>query len=162
MLNLRTLLTFVACLLLAAAAGAQELGDADPLFQDNAIVDITINAPFPSLLKRRPNEEYLPGTLSYADADGNDVMLDIGIRTRGNFRRQKRICPFPPLRVNLEKSQTKGTLFHKQNKLKLVAHCRDNSYRYEVFGGIHILLSSSLLCRHYILFTVLCIFWNRL
>ena len=131
MLNLRTLLAFVACLLLAATAGAQEPGDADPLFQDTAVIDITINAPFPSLLKRRPNEEYLTGTLSYADADGNDVILDIGIRTRGNFRRQKRICPFPPLRVNLEKSQTKGTLFHKQNKLKLVAHCRDNSDRYE-------------------------------
>ena len=131
MLNLRTLTTIVACLLLAATAGAQVSGDADPLFQDNAVIDITINAPFPSLLKRRPNEEYLPGTLAYADADGNDVMLDIGIRTRGNFRRQKRICPFPPLRVNLDKAQTKGTLFHKQNKLKLVAHCRDNSARYE-------------------------------
>lgn len=131
MLNLRTLLGILACLLLAAAAGAQESGNADPLFQDTAVIDITINAPFPSLLKRRPNEEYLPGTLSYADADGNDVMLNIGIRTRGNFRRQKRICPFPPLRVNLDKAQTKGTLFRKQNKLKLVAHCRDKSERYE-------------------------------
>jgi hypothetical protein len=41
------------------------------------------------------------------------------------------VCPFPPLRVNVDKSQTKGTLFHKQDKLKLVAHCRDNSERYE-------------------------------
>jgi len=131
MLNLRTSLAIVACVLLAAAAGAKEPRDADPLFQDTTVINITINAPFPSLLKRRPNEEYLPGTLSYADADGNDVTLNMGIRTRGNFRRQKRICPFPPLRVNLDKAQTKGTLFHKQNKLKLVAHCRDRSERYE-------------------------------
>ena len=131
MLNFRTLPAIVACFLLATGAGAQVPGDPDPLFQGHTVIDITITAPFPSLLKRRPNEEYLPGTLAYSDADGNVVTLEMGIRTRGNFRRQPRICPFPPLRVNLDKSQTKGTLFHKQNKLKLVAHCRDRSERYE-------------------------------
>lgn len=131
MLNLRNLLIVIAFSLLATGAVAQVLGDPDPLFQDHTVIDITITAPFPSLLKRRPNEEYLPGTLAYSDADGSVVTLEIGIRTRGNFRRQPRICPFPPLRVNLDKSQTKDTLFHKQNKLKLVAHCRDNSDRYE-------------------------------
>lgn len=131
MLNLRNLVTISVCMSLAATAGAQTPGDPDPLFQDHAVIDITITAPFPSLLKRRPNEEYLPGTLSYSDADGSVVTLEMGIRTRGNFRRQPRVCPFPPLRINLDKAQTKDTLFHKQNKLKLVAHCRDRSERYE-------------------------------
>lgn len=131
MLNLRTLLALIACSLPGGWADAQEAGEPDPLFQDTAIIDITITAPFPSLLKRRPNEEYLPGSLSYNDADGNVVTMDIGIRTRGNYRRQPRVCPFPPLRVNLDKSQVKGTLFRKQDKLKLVAHCRDRSERYE-------------------------------
>jgi hypothetical protein len=83
------------------------------------------------LLKRRPNEEYLPGSIEYTETDGSTVTIDMGIRTRGNYRRQKRVCPFPPLRLNIDKSQAKGTLFHKQDKLKLVAHCRDNSERYE-------------------------------
>jgi hypothetical protein len=131
MLNLRRIITIIACLLLAAIAGAQVPGDADPLFQDDAVIDITITAPLPSLLKRRPDEEYLPATLSYGDADGNTVTIEMGIRTRGNYRRQPRVCPFPPLRINLDKSQTKGTLFDKQDKLKLVAHCRDKSDRYE-------------------------------
>ena len=131
MLNLRRLLALIACSLIAGWANSQEAGDPDPLFQDTAVIDITITAPFPSLLKRRPNAAYLPDSLSYNDADGNVVNLDIGIRTRGNYRRQPRVCPFPPLRVNLDKSQVKGTLFHKQNKLKLVAHCRDGSERYE-------------------------------
>jgi len=131
MLNFRNLLTVIACLLLATGASAQVLGDPDPLFRDHAVIDITITAPLPSLLKERPDEEYLPGTLAYSDADGSVVTLNIGIRTRGNFRRESKNCPFPPLRINLDKAQTKGTLFRKQNKLKLVAHCRDKSERYE-------------------------------
>jgi hypothetical protein len=45
----------------------------------------------------------------------------VSIRTRGNFRRE--FCTFPPLQLNFKKSQVKGTLFKKQDKLKLVAPC---------------------------------------
>lgn len=123
----------IAVILFCAAplVAALESGEADPLFQDDAVVEITITAPMKSLLRERSDEEYLPGTLAYTDADGSVVEFDIGIRTRGNYRRQPRVCPFPPLRVNIKKSQAKGTLFHKQDKLKLVAHCRDNSERYQ-------------------------------
>ena len=131
MLNFHNLLAVAVCSLLASLAGAQGSGEPDPLFQDKTVVEITITAPFPSLLKRRPNEEYLPGSLSYTDAGGNVVNIDMGIRTRGNYRRQPRVCPFPPLRINLDTTQAKDTLFHKQDKLKLVAHCRDRSQRYE-------------------------------
>jgi hypothetical protein len=50
------------------------------------------------------------------------------ISARGNFR--KRICDFPPLSLNFRKSQVTGTLFENQDKLKIVAHCKD-SRRYE-------------------------------
>ena len=131
MLNRCKLLIAVAFLFAAPIAIALEPGEPDPLFQDDSVVEITITAPMKSLLRVRSDEDYLPGTLAYTDADGSVVEFDIGIRTRGNFRRQPRVCPFPPLRVNIKKSQAKGTLFHKQDKLKLVAHCRDNSERYE-------------------------------
>lgn len=131
MLNFRTLLAIIVCSLPGSWTSAQEAGGPDPLFQDHAVVDITITAPMPTLLKRRPDDVYLPGTASYTDADGNVVSLEIGIRTRGNFRRQPRVCPFPPLRINFKKGQVEGTLFHNQDKLKLVAHCRDKSARYE-------------------------------
>jgi len=117
--------------LLAVAAWALDNGDPDPLFRDDAVVEITITAPMPELLKHRPDEEYLPGKLAYTEADGSVTELDIGIRTRGNYRRQPRVCPFPPLRLNIKKSDARGTLFDRQDKLKLVAHCRDNSERYE-------------------------------
>ena len=131
MLNCRKLLTVVGFVLATPIAHALEAGDPDPLFRDDSVVEITITAPMKPLLGHRPDEEYLPGTLTYTEADGSVVDIDIGIRTRGNFRRQPRVCPFPPLRINLKKSQARDTLFHEQDKLKLVAHCRDRSERYE-------------------------------
>ena len=128
MLNFRKSLITIVLLLAAANAAASE---PDPLFQDDSLIEVTITAPMKALLGHRPDAEYLAGALSYTEADGSIVEFDIGIRTRGNFRRQSRVCPFPPLRLNINKSQAKGSLFHKQNKLKLVAHCRDNSERYE-------------------------------
>jgi hypothetical protein len=131
MLNLRILPVVCLLPLCLSLASAQDTGKADPLFDNHSVIALTITAPFPSLLKRRPNEEYLPGSIAYTDVDGSEVKIDLGIRTRGNYRRQKRVCPFPPLRINMDKSQVKATLFDKQDKLKLVAHCRDNSGRYE-------------------------------
>jgi hypothetical protein len=131
MLNWRNLL--IAALLPLATTGAIALepADPDPLFRDDSLLEIRITAPMKTLLGERPNDTYLRGTLSYQEIDGKTVEFDVGIRTRGNFRRQTRVCPFPPLRINFKNSQVNGTLFQHQNKLKLVAHCRDDSDRYE-------------------------------
>ena len=131
MLNWRKLLIAALLPLAATSAIALEPADPDPLFQDDSLLEIRITAPMKTLLGERPNDTYLRGTLSYQEADGKIVEFDVGIRTRGNFRRQTQVCPFPPLRINFKKSQVKGTLFRHQDKLKLVAHCRDNSDRYE-------------------------------
>ena len=63
--------------------------------------------------------------MSFSDDSGQPVELSVEIRTRGNYRRQKRICPFAPLRLDFRKSEVKDTLFDKQDKLKLVTHCRN-------------------------------------
>jgi hypothetical protein len=98
------------------------------LFQDVEILEATLTAPLTTLVKERPKENYLPGVFQYAVADGTAFKLDIEIRTRGHFRHNT--CDFPPLSLNFKKSQTDGTLFDKQKKLKLVVHC-DDSKRYE-------------------------------
>jgi hypothetical protein len=131
MLILHKHLILLALLIATPVASAVEPGQPDSLFQDDSIIEITITAPMGALLDERPDDDYLPGSLVFTEADGSIVELDIGIRTRGNYRRQARVCPFPPLRLNIKKSQAAGSLFHKQDKLKLVAHCRDNSGRYE-------------------------------
>jgi hypothetical protein len=112
------------------AAHAQDSKDHDPLFSSNDTLEVRIEAPFKMLEFERPTEEYAAAKFRYKAQGDDEVELDIGIRTRGNLRLRKEICPFPPLRINFEKSQAKDTLFDKQDKLKVVTHCQNNSPRY--------------------------------
>jgi len=110
--------------LMVSAAIAQEPRSPDPLFQSVEILDVRIVAPLTALLDERPIDEELPATLRYEDSAGQIQEFDIGIRARGRFRRQKAVCSFPPMRLNFKTGETKGTLFHKQDKVKLVTHCQ--------------------------------------
>jgi hypothetical protein len=103
-----------------------------PLFESHDLIQWTIAAPFREIFKDRDQEsEEHPGTFSYVDVDGNSVELEVQIRTRGKFRLQRSTCGFPNLRVNFKKSQVENTVFHNQDKLKLVAHCQNNRDEYE-------------------------------
>jgi hypothetical protein len=116
---------------LAGAASAQGTAEPDPLFRGDTTLAVRIVSALDVLAEERPQEEYVPGTLSYIADDGTNVELDIGIRTRGNFRRREDICLFPPLRLNFKKKQVEGTLFDGQDKMKLVTHCNPSSRIYE-------------------------------
>ena len=115
-------------LLVFASSAAAKPGDADPLFQGNETLHVTVAAPLSTLVRERSTEEELQGTLSYTVPGGETGTLDIKLRARGHSRQQ--ICDLPPLWLNLKKSQVKDTLFDQQDKLKLAVHCKD-SERYE-------------------------------
>lgn len=117
--------------LLPMAAAAQIAGEPDPLFRSNEIIDIRIAAPFSTIMDQRNTDEEFEGTLQYTSDAGEIVEVDVGVRSRGRFRMRKRVCDFAPLRLNFRKSQIEGSLFHKQDKVKLVTHCEDNSKRYQ-------------------------------
>lgn len=102
----------------------------DPLFADDSTLNVTLTAPLSTIVRERPTEGYVPGVFQYVDADGNTRTLNVGLRTRGNFRLQT--CGFPPLRVNFKKSAVRDTLFDGQDKLKMVVHC-ENRESYEQF-----------------------------
>ena len=116
--------------MLAVAVVGPESIAAAPLFEDDPAIRVTIAAPLTTLVRKRPDDEELPGTFSYTADDGSAVVLDVKLRTRGNYRRQRRTCPFPPVRINFRKSQVKNTTFAGQDKLKLVTHCRNNNASY--------------------------------
>ncbi len=114
----------------SAAADNDDSDDAVPLFEDNRVLDVSITAPFDDIMRTRSLEEEVPGVFVYVDPDtGDDVSLDIEVRARGKFRRQKEICSFAPLRLDFRKSNQ--TLFANSDKLKLVTHCRNGSGTYE-------------------------------
>ena len=118
-------LVFVLIAALGTAAGSVR---ADPLFQDDEALEVTLAAPLTTLVRERPTDEELLGTLTYAGEDGDAVTLDVKVRARGHSR--NRICDLPPLWLNFKKSEVKDTLFDKQDKLKLAVHCQD-SERYQ-------------------------------
>ncbi|MEJ2297479.1 MAG: hypothetical protein P8X94_03035, partial [Woeseiaceae bacterium] len=112
------------------AADTKDSDTAVPLFEDNGVLDVTITAPFDNIMHTRSLEEEMPGTLVYVDpVTGEEVSLDIEVRARGKFRRQKEICSFAPLRLDFKKSNE--TLFANSDKLKLVTHCRNGWELYE-------------------------------
>jgi len=120
----RSTVSGAALFLIVSAATAEEPRSPDPLFQSTDILDVRIVAPLTTLLDERSLEEEFPATLEYNDSSGKAVKFNTQIRTRGRFRLQKDICAFPPMRLNFKTSETKDTLFHKQDKVKLVTHCQ--------------------------------------
>ena len=124
------LINFFATAALLAGISSVQAADADALFAEFSTLEVTVTAQFEQIMRDRPEEEYLPATFEYVAMDGSAHEFDIGIRTRGEFRRRREICPFAPLRVNFQKKQLDDTIFDKQDKLKLVTHCRNNSARY--------------------------------
>lgn len=117
--------------LLTCPAVVFAAANVDPLFASQELLEARLVTPVARIMRDRPIEEYVPGTFSFTGADGEVVEFEAGVRTRGNFRRKPGTCKFAPLRLNFKKSQTKDTLFDKQDKLKLVTHCQNDSWRYQ-------------------------------
>ena len=107
----------------AAPAAGQESA---PLFADHSPLLVTIEADLRAVRDDRSDDpEERPARISWTLADGSVRSADLQIRTRGNFRLQKRNCQMPPIRLNFRTSEMEGTVFEGQDKLKLVTHCRD-------------------------------------
>lgn len=120
-------------LLATAIAGAALLptsasllaAEADRLFASSEPMQITIEGPLRALSRDRNEEgERRPGTLSYTTAAGERASLEVELQPRGQSRRDRDVCTFPPLWVHFDKQAVKGTVFAKQNKVKMVTYCR--------------------------------------
>ena len=123
-------------LLLSAPAYASDgsgarADDAAPLFSEDEPLSVRIEAPLTTLLQERPEVMYLEGTFTLIAADGTEQQFTLKLRARGKYRLQKEHCDFPPLRLNFRKREVVATQLARQDKLKLVTHCRTNSTRYE-------------------------------
>ena len=100
-----------------------------PLFLDHSILDVTVEAPLRTLMRERPDEEYLEGRFRINDDDGR--WFNLKVRTRGNYRRDRTHCDFTPLRFNFRTEELDGSVLEGQDKLKLVTHCRNRKLYYD-------------------------------
>jgi hypothetical protein len=99
-----------------------------PLFQDTAVIHLDIFADFKTLTRHVGDErESHPAKICIS---GTTDTFDVKLKARGNYRRKRHNCNFPPLRLNFKKDSMEGTPFEGINKMKLVTHCQQNRVRY--------------------------------
>jgi hypothetical protein len=108
-----------------------EAAEKAPLFQSHDVLRMTLRTDIQWLRDERNDSVEVEGTLTFVDLDGRSVVKPVDTRTRGNFRRNKRNCNFPPLRLDVPTGQMEGTVFEGQDKLKLVSPCNDGSDTYQ-------------------------------
>ena len=119
----------VTCALQSAMAGAQEPEKkvaANPaFFESQDPLEVTLTANIGKLRgDKSADHPWRPATISYKGLDGNPLTVPLQARTRGIWR--LRTCDFPPLRLNFSGERSKGSIFHKLDKPKLVSYCQDN------------------------------------
>lgn len=108
-----------------ASQSIEETNDSLPLFASNEPLKFTLIIDTKALKKDNDKEpEYSEGQL-ILHSDAEDENFDIKVRPRGNSRRFFDFCIFPPIKLNFKKKAVDGTVFEGQDKIKLVAFCKD-------------------------------------
>lgn len=92
-----------------------------PLFDDEELLSVIIEAPIRTLVAQRKTEGEYAGTLRYTDASGEQQSVAIVLKPRGNSRLE--MCNYPPLKISFDPQETTDTLFADQRSLKLVTQC---------------------------------------
>lgn len=137
----KTLFAALPCIVVVAVAqeapadSLRVSAETAPLFASQEALEVTIEGPLQTIFRERGDESnYHDAVLWYLSETGERITLDVGVKTRGNFRLQRRICDFPNVRLNFKRDQVEGTVFAGQDRLPLVAHCQDKKPEYEQFG----------------------------
>ncbi|MFQ5569922.1 MAG: hypothetical protein ACE5G0_09620 [Rhodothermales bacterium] len=116
----------------AIAAPPDDMPQED-LFDHDDLLELTLAGDLKTIFKDKSDDRpYRPATLWLQHSRDDSVSFDIGVKTRGYYRRLYLDCNVPPLRLNFKKKEVKNTIFAGQNKLKLVTHCK-NSEVYEQY-----------------------------
>ena len=119
----------------AAAEYAEAAREAEnsPLFASDEPLAITLRTDIEWIRDTRNDSIEVDGTLWFSGDDGSVLEVQLEVRARGDFRRSKSNCNFPPLRLDFPRGDMDGTVFEGQDKLKLVTPChhsRDSFQEY--------------------------------
>ena len=132
-----------ACILALSAAAVtvvraqDEPAAAAGVFESDQVLEIRIATDLKALMDNRDSLKATshPGTLTYLDAAGQAVALDVEFKLRGHWRRQKKNCDFAPIKIDFPKpkEQPAGSIFAGQGDLKLITHCRTKDASFEQY-----------------------------
>lgn len=118
---IRTLALIVSAIMAAPAAAAV----ATPLFASDAPLRLEIRGPIAAIADAA-RERPVPRPAELAVPGGE--RLAIRLTPRGITRLRRETCDFPPLRVEFTSPPPPASLFGGQRRLKLVTHCRPQTF----------------------------------
>jgi hypothetical protein len=100
--------------------------EALPLFASLDPIEVVITADWKAVQRDRnvDSKTLFPGTLAIVNDGVAGTPMAIELRTRGHSRRNPRVCEFAPIRLELPKGKTKGTVFEGHGAIKLGTHCQ--------------------------------------
>lgn len=107
-------------LMLLLLMGACTRAGASPLFDDQAALEVELVGPIRSLLRNKEDRQEFPFVLRVG---GRELSVDVGLRGKSRLKH----CPFPPLRLAFDRSETDPSVFEGQDELKLVTHCENSN-----------------------------------
>jgi hypothetical protein len=84
-------------------------------------VHVTLKVDLDALLRSRFSDDEIAGLFHYQQVGGKGLNLSVKISLRGKFRR--RLCGFPPLKLNFLKSELSEHQLSNADEYKLVTHC---------------------------------------
>ncbi len=99
--------------------------EAGSLFDSDAPLDITLISDFTSFMKPKYDDKYLPAKLIVHLPSNDSIVKNIRIKTRGKSR--KRMCNFPPIKLNFKTDPIKDPELKGFNKVKMVTFCKASS-----------------------------------
>ncbi|MBK8702833.1 MAG: hypothetical protein IPN33_03950 [Saprospiraceae bacterium] len=92
--------------------------------EHDSIPVVKLETDWAALIQHKMKEEYQEGVLSFRQANGSMLRLDVKVRARGNVRKQ--VCLYPPIKIKIPKNQlTHLGLRDTFNDLKLILSCRE-------------------------------------
>ena len=107
------------------ANGTPDTPDQKSLFdwfhEPDEILEAELQANLDSLFAIKMTNEFVPATFRITRLDEEEIELPVKIRARGRYRRK--ICDFPPLKLDFDKDILESSGLKKYDEYKLVTHC---------------------------------------
>lgn len=91
------------------------------LFMEREVLPVKLSYSLKDIRRRTNDSTYIKTDLYYESKAGLWDTIEVKLRRRGNYRLKN--CYFPPIKLKIKKSISKGTLFEGNKQLKLVLPC---------------------------------------
>lgn len=118
--NAISLLSVFMLVILQTTSG-QETKAIEGIFEGEEIIDVSLHFDVDRFMREKSDQEYMDALMTFFSGRDDSVSYDIKLRARGNSRRK--ICDFPPIRLNFKDVETVFGDLDDMSNVKMVTHC---------------------------------------